>query len=733
MNNPPPNPLDASLSLPGQNPSTNLNRIHETSAKFQRYRLLLARRWWFLLLTASIGVCVAALHLMNQPVNYTSLAKLVAGGRMVAQGDLNWQETMQDFYGTIIETLESADLKKRTLTRVQALHPDLKDSEVEIKVSQTRGSAIFNVFAIGAEQKYTQIFLEALLDEFVSFRQQIREQGLERALNTFTETVVKKSKELEDRGAKLEAFRKGNNIVTLTNGNNEAAAFLISLKIKKKSLETELNDITLALQDVDQAMINRERSLTSAPAGAAPTGAASPTENATPNVETAQNSLGLTSVERDYLETRKGILRLENERLKLLKSFKSQHPMVVDVDEKIEFEKALLANFQEEIIKELRGQQADLERRVRGMEQQIIAQEKEAIELGSKLAQHERLEEEFKATKLAHDRMFERVQEFQQLQNVQTDYVAVQEHASLAIKANPKWIPPLSIGLVVGLVAGILILLIFDHLDDRMNSFSEFQALFPGEAVLGQVPDQRQRGDVQLLKPNDERHLYAEAFRNIRSSILFKNWQGKMPKTILVTSAVPNEGKTTVTSNLAVTLALGGARVLLADCDLRRGGVSELFKLPTSPGLSEVLRGSLHWRDAVQETSTRNLHLLARGEVFDQTSEMLLSKKAEEVLHEMGAEYDYVVFDSAPVLVADDTGSFAPKVDTVLFVVRMSSTMARLSGKALDSLYERQVNVGGVILNRASTSLKEYTYYNYASYYYTPAAKKEVPQAQAKA
>lgn len=660
---------------------------------------------------------------MSKPVNYTSLAKLVAGGRMVAQGDLNWQETMQDFYGTIIETLESADLKKRALTRVQALHPDMKDSEVEIKVTQTRGSAIFNVFAIGAEQKYTQIFLESLLDEFVAFRQQIREQGLERALNTFTETVVKKSKELEERGEKLEAFRKANNIVTLTNGNNEAAAFLINLKVKKKNLETELNDITLALQDVDQAMINRERVL-SAPAG----GAASATtvDASAPKVDASQSSMGLTSVERDYLETRKNILRLENERLKLLKAFKAQHPMVVQIDEEIESEKALLGNFQEEIVKEMRGQQADLERRVRGYEQQIVVQEKEAIELGSKLAQHERLEEEFKATKLAHDRMFERVQEFQQLQNVQTDYVAIQEHASIAVTAEPKWITPLLIGLILGLIAGGLILLIFDHLDDRMNSISEFQTLFPSEAVLGQVPDQRQRGDVQLLRPNDDRHLYSEAFRNIRSSILFKNWQGKAPKTIMVTSAVPNEGKTTVTANLAVTLALGGARVLLADCDLRRGGVSELFKLPVSPGLSEVLRGSLHWRDAVQETKTRNLHLLARGAVFDQTSEMLLSKKAEEVLHEMAAEYDYVVFDSAPVLVADDTGSFAPKLDAVLFVVRMSSTMARLSGKALDLLYERQVNVGGVILNRASTNLKEYTYYNYASYYYnTPANKTE--------
>lgn len=686
--------------------------------------MLLARRWWFLLLTASIGVCVAALIIMSQPITYQSIAKLVAGGRMVAQGELNWQETMQDFYGTIKETLESTDLKKKALDRVHALHPEMKDAEVEIAVTQTRGSAIFNVLATGSEQKYTKIFLEALIDEFVLFRQQTREQGLERALDSFTELVVKKSKELEDRGAKLEAFRKDNNIVTLTNGNNEAAAFLSGLKFKRNTLETELNDISLALDDVDLAMTKREMN-----AASGITTTPSPTDQSTPKVESAQNSLGLTTVQRDYLESRKKILRLQNEKAKLLKSFKAQHPSIVEVDEAIESEQALLENFQGEIVKELRGQQADLERRIKGLQQQIATQEKEAIELGSKLAQHERLEEEYKASKLAYDRMFDRVQEFQQLQNVQTDYVAVQEQAHDAIKYDPDWRPPLLIGFILGLGVGVIILLIFDHLDDRMNSFSEFQSLFPGESVLGQVPDQRQRGDVQLLKPNDDRHLYAEAFRNIRSSILFKNWGGKMPKTILVTSAVPNEGKTTVTSNLAVTLALGGARVLLADCDLRRGGVSELFKQPSSPGLSEVLRGTSHWRDAVQDTPTKNLHLLARGEVFDQTSEMLLSKRAEEVLQEMAAEYDYVVFDSAPVLVADDTGSFAPKVDTVLFVVRMSSTMARLSSKALDSLYERQVNVGGVILNRASTSLKEYTYYNYASYYYTPAGKKE-PAAQ---
>ena len=725
--------MENSLLLPPQNPgqSSTLSRIHETSAKFQRYKILLRRRWWFLLLTASIGVCIMALRITSKPDTYQSLAKLVAGGRIVAQeGNVGWQEQLTDFYGTIIETLESAEMKKRALARVHALHPDLKDTNVEIRVAQTKGSAIFNVFAVGSEKTFTKIFLDAMLDEFVAFRQQIREQGLERALNTFTETVVKKSKELQERTERLEAFRKANDKVVLTDGRNEAAAFLLNLKAKRENLNSELTDIRNALEDVDAAMIDRERGIiaggTAQPiqpgaTSAAPTGEANKPNLTQTNLNsTSVASLGMTSAEHDYLEAKKTIMKIQNEKLALIKYLKPGHPDVVRLEEQIESAKQLQQNFADEIVKEMRSRENTLNRQLGSLDKQIEEKQKEAIELGGKLAEHERLEEEFRATKLAHDQMFERVQKFQDFQNVQTDYVAIQEHASQAYKEVADWIKPLVGGLAGGTLLGMIILVLFDRLDDRMNSFSEFQGLFPAEAVLGQIPEQRQRGDVALLRPNDDRHLYAEAFRNVRSSILFKNWQGKPPKTILVTSAVPNEGKTTVTSNLAVTMATSGARVLLADCDLRRGGVSELFKLPGGPGLSEVLLGKLHWRDAVQETGIRGLDLLARGEVFDQTSEMLLSKTAEEVLREMGDEYDYVIFDSAPVLVADDTPSFAPKIDMVLFVVRLSSTMARLSGKALDLLYDRQVNVGGVILNRSTTNLKEYTYYNYASYYYAP-------------
>lgn len=718
--------MEQTLNLPAAGHSSTLNRIHEASAKFQRYKILLRRRWWFLLLTASIGVCVQALRITGRPQEFRSLAKLVAGGQMVMNDSVSWHEQQADFYGTIIETVESAEMKRRALERVRAMNPDLKDSEVEIRVAQTKGSAIFNILATGSEPKYTKVFLDALLAEFISSRQSVREQAQGKVLQQFLQEVLSKQKLMEDSLDRLTKFRAANNIITITNGNNAAALFLNNLLAQRESQRTTFEELKLEIANVNAAMEARERTLN------AGTGNAKTVESAQATavkVETSSGGNGMTMAEQDFLRTKSKITELKTRLDSLLLQFKSQHPQVQDVSEQLAAQRALLGSYSEQIGQEMHSQMEEVQRRIQVLDVQVKEKQKEALELGAKIAEDNQLEKAAESSKLAYEKLFEKFERLQSVFNTQADYVAIQERATPASENVEDWVMPIVIGLIAGVGVGVGILLLFDRLDDRVNSFSEFQALFPGEAVLGQIPDQRSRGDVALLRPNDDRHLYAEAFRNIRSSILFKNWQGKPPKTILVTSAVPNEGKTTVTSNLAVTMALAGARVLLADCDLRRGGVSELFKLPSSPGFSDVLRGKLSWRDAVQETSIRNLDLLSRGDVFDQTSEMLLSKNAEEMLNEMSAEYDYVIFDSAPMLVADDTASFAPKLDAVLFVVRMCSTMARLSGKALDLLYERQVNIGGVILNRSSSSLKEYTYYNYASYYYAPAkAANQVEQ-----
>lgn len=118
-----------------------------------------------ILIGAVAGVMLQALRITGTPREYISLAKIV-----VSSPGTGFSASMDDFYGTVIETLEGAEMRRRALDRVRALHPDLKECEVEAEVHQSKGSSIFNIIARGAEPKYARVYLDALLDEFLAFR-----------------------------------------------------------------------------------------------------------------------------------------------------------------------------------------------------------------------------------------------------------------------------------------------------------------------------------------------------------------------------------------------------------------------------------------------------------------------------------------------------------------------------------------------------------------------------------
>src|SRR5450432_3099180 len=298
------------------------------------------------------------------------------------------------------------------------------------------------------------------------------------------------------------------------------------------------------------------------------------------------------------------------------------------------------------------------------------------------------------------------------------------EMAGPPISVRPGLLKSLLLGLGCGALAGIGILLLLDRIDDRMASFGEFQHQF-SENVLGQIPKEKTKGRVTLLQADDARHVFAESYRNIRSSIFFMPYEGPRPKTLLITSSVPNEGKSTISSNLAITLALSGARTLLIDGDLRSGALREAFGISSKIGFSEVLKQEVNWREVVVPTSYPSLFLMPRGKTLGQPSEHLLRESTDALLREVYNHYDYIIIDSSPVLAADDSTSLAPKIDATLFVVRLSYTSARLTRKSLELLYNRQVNVPGVILNYVDTSLSEYYYYQYSEYYNKPEPVEE--------
>jgi capsular exopolysaccharide synthesis family protein len=258
-----------------------------------------------------------------------------------------------------------------------------------------------------------------------------------------------------------------------------------------------------------------------------------------------------------------------------------------------------------------------------------------------------------------------------------------------------------------------------DRFDDRVSSFADLQDIFD-EAVLAQVPREsilNPNGKLDLIHLQDDRHAFAEAYRNLRSSLLYMGEDGKTPKLLLVTSSIPSEGKSVTVANLGITLAESGARVLLVDGDLRKGTLHEYFGKQAAPGLTEVLASEVDWKAAAQLTHVPNLSVITRGRTSRNPSELFLATLTKNLLVELNSNYDVVLLDSAPVMAADDVATLAPLVDGVIFIVRANFTSARVARAALDLLYQRRVNILGLTLNAVAADSSEYYYYKYKSYY----------------
>jgi len=186
---------------------------------------------------------------------------------------------------------------------------------------------------------------------------------------------------------------------------------------------------------------------------------------------------------------------------------------------------------------------------------------------------------------------------------------------------------------------------------------------------------------------------------------------GAKPKTMIVTSSIPEEGKSTVALYLAATIAKGNSRVLLVDADMRRATLHNFFGAASSPGLAELLNQEISSMEAIVPTGLENLSLLPAGEAKRNPGELVFSSVWTDFLNEVSPQFDFILVDTPPVLATDDVATLAPKVDGVLFVVRGSFTSARTARGALDALRQRHVRLLGLVFNRATSSPYEPHYY----------------------
>ena len=206
-----------------------------------------------------------------------------------------------------------------------------------------------------------------------------------------------------------------------------------------------------------------------------------------------------------------------------------------------------------------------------------------------------------------------------------------------------------------------------------------------------------------LVTLSNPRSSVSEAYRTLRTNIEFSSFD-KPLRTLLITSAGPEEGKSTTLANLAVAMAQGGRRVIIIDCDLRRPSQHTIFDLRNERGLTSLMIADADLENPpLQETSQAGLQLLAAGPLPPNPAEMLGSKRMQEVIKRLAARADNVIFDAPPILAVTDAAVLATRVDGVLLVVNAGGTKRDHMQKAHALLKKVNAPLIGVVMNNVSS------------------------------
>lgn len=686
------------------------DRVAQSSrifAHLHRYRNLLRKHWWIPALTITLALAAQGWRLWSTPPSYVSYGRMVVNIRIAStQTPISVvNDEGINFYGTQVAMMQSVTVLNHAADRVHSLHPETSTpaEPVIFRATQIPRTSVFHLVCTGLESNYTRYYLDACMEEYLNLRRSMKEDTLGTTLSGIQDKLASLQKDLSRGEEALLNFQSSNSVISLQEQGGGASKELVRLDDELTRLEVQyerLNKLSL-----DQNLEVQQ--------------------GTTADVNGNNNSAEQFAASgAGYLQLKRIIELKKSKQLELAVTFRPKHPQMVALSEEIASREKDLEILRKQSSDRLDNTRVILKANMDILQTKIEQLKTNTADISRKMAQYEKIKSDNARNQLLFNQLLLSQSSIDLGNRADPETVKISERASEPGRVSLQLLRNLTIAIFAGLALGLGVLFIIDRMDDRPTSFTELQSMFD-EAVLGQVPNEKplsKNAETKLLHTGDNRHAFVEAYRNLRSSLLYMATEGKRAKVLLVTSAVPGDGKSTTTANLAITLAQAGSTVLLIDADLRRGHLHKRLGVEPTGGFTEVLSQGLPWEQAVKSTPIPNLSLLPRGALCNNPGEYFLNQTTKDFLKTVATRFDYVIIDSAPVMAADDVGSLSPHVEGVVFVIRAGQTSARVAHAALNVLYQREVNILGLVFNGVESAATEYYFYKYQNYAVYPGA-----------
>jgi capsular exopolysaccharide synthesis family protein len=416
------------------------------------------------------------------------------------------------------------------------------------------------------------------------------------------------------------------------------------------------------------------------------------------------------------------------------------HPLVKAVDGRIgELKQALLneiANIKGAVQRDL----AIIEHEEAGEAALYNEAKKRAIELNMQETEYRRLDRTRDQDEKLYTQLVERMKDTDLARRMHSNNVRPVDPATDPKgPIKPRPMVNVMIAVAIGLLIGVVLAWLREQLDNSVKVPEDVEQKL-GMTFIGLLPEHDENGElkssgyggrkrskrrrrrVSTLAPELVVHEHplsaiGEAARSVRTNLIFMNPDSPFRR-ILVTSAAPAEGKTTVACSIAIAMAQGGQRTCIVDCDLRRPRLHRIFDRAGDMGITNLLVGDASLDDVAKPTVVKNLWSIPAGPTPPNPADMLHSERFRKFLAELSERFDRIIIDSPPVVAVTDAAIVSTLVDTAVFVIRAFKTSLTLSRQGMRALADVDASIAGAVLNAVDFNKLEYNYYYGYGYYH---------------
>jgi len=604
-------------------------------------------------------------------------------------------------------------LKSRVIATIEGL-------QSRVEVTRLKYSSVLNIKVTDHDASFAQRLANTVALVYRELHGERQTKRTKEALRYIDDQMKEVRSRLRDAEDRFNRFSKDNELISIDLQSE-------TLLKQTKEVQGELTKLEEERAELE-GLLGRLRAFIKNPVGAG-------------------HNFDSIKANNRYQSANDTLVGLLLKRETLLKDFTPKHPDVVAISNDIS-ETARKMEFMLEL--QLKGQErklADASRELEKIDQKTKAMLDKKLEYG-------RLKREVELYTEMTTLLERKNQEALIRRSEKPEEVNIVKPALLPTTPinPPRTAATGAMGVIIGIVLGLIIAFVVETFDASLGAIEDVEQTL-GIPVLGVIPHvdlrviqenirERYSGRVQehalkqavnLISHFVPKSMMAESFRALRTNIHFKDTEKKI-RSLAITSTSPQEGKTLIALNLAITMAQSGQKTLLVGSDLRKPMLAKVFGVASSPGLSDILLGNYEWKETVRGVTDilmgeigidevmitpgfDNFFLIPGGAVPPNPADLIESQRIEQFIAEAKDEYDIILFDTAPILSAVDPAILATKVDSVLLLYRIGTVPKGLLKRAITQLTQVKANVIGVILNGmrpdVSPDFEDYKHYKY--------------------